>query len=102
MCERKCSNDFSGWGKLNYTLRDDECPEDCPRCINDMCKEVPLEDIKYMIKEFRYLPIKWRLQYAHKCEQQERERESRPEKNYTLTTGGGEERMALRLFLAGE
>ena len=37
MCERKCSNDFSGWGKGNYTPRYNECTEDCPRCINDMC-----------------------------------------------------------------
>jgi len=44
MCERKCTDDFSGWGKLNYTLRDGECPDQCPRCINDICKEMSLAD----------------------------------------------------------
>jgi len=40
----KCTYDFVGWGHRNYVLKDGECFNQCPICVNNICEEGSFED----------------------------------------------------------
>jgi len=40
----KCTYDFFGWGNRNYVLKDGECSNQCPICVNNICEEGSFKD----------------------------------------------------------